>query len=524
MGTQFQSATGNGAFLEGAVNWNIGSLAPNVGGRELLTVKVDTLVDGTTLLVDAAVLSGNINFQSREARAMAVSRVYSGELELNLEINPGPVNPGQLIDSQITVSNPTGNVSGALSLRVLWPEELYGFVTTTSAGSCPGSCRPGEYMTWNLGNLGPNSSVTVSFNTTVLSLTENGRIIPIEAELYYESGLPARNISHSIIVQADSPLELSISPLPDPVSSGAKLVYELTYGNSGEINAENSRLDFPIPTGNRFLSASGGAQFSDGNVVWDFGRLAPGVGGKQQVTVEVDILPDGTLILVDAAVLSGDINFQGREAREMAVSRVAPVELDIELNVNPNPVEPGQLLNTKITVENPTVDVFGAITLRLLWPEELYGFPDVTDGGRCPGSCQPGEYLSWDLGAIGPGGKVVVSFSTTVLSLTSDGTLIPLEVELLEGGLPEHTVVETVLVNVFTDFDEDGEPDVFDDDDDNDGMPDWCEIRYGLNPFDPSDADDDPDEDGLTNLEECLAGTDPFVNNDLIFKDSFESL
>jgi len=105
-----------------------------------------------------------------------------------------------------------------------------------------------------------------------------------------------------------------------------------------------------------------------------------------------------------------------------------------------------------------------------------------------------------------------------------DGTRIPLEVELIEGGLPARSISLTVLVNAYNDFDNDGIPDVYDDDDDNDGIPDWCEIRYGLDPFDPSDADDDPDGDGLTNLEECLAGTDPFVNNDLIFKDSFESL
>ena len=29
-------------------------------------------------------------------------------------------------------------------------------------------------------------------------------------------------------------------------------------------------------------------------------------------------------------------------------------------------------------------------------------------------------------------------------------------------------------------------------------------------------------DDGKTNLEECLAGTDPNVNEDIIFRDSFE--
>lgn len=125
-------------------------------------------------------------------------------------------------------------------------------------------------------------------------------------------------------------------------------------------------------------------------------------------------------------------------------------------------------------------------------------------------------------GDSGPGGERVVGFSENVKNLP-DGTLFALEAELTEGGLPAQTTSETVLVNPFVDFDGDGDADVFDEDDDNDGMPDWCEIRYGFDPFDPSDADDDPDEDGLTNLEECQNGTNPLVNEDILFKDGFES-
>jgi len=45
-------------------------------------------------------------------------------------------------------------------------------------------------------------------------------------------------------------------------------------------------------------------------------------------------------------------------------------------------------------------------------------------------------------------------------------------------------------------------------DSDHDGIPDKDEIKWGLNPNDPSDAQGDLDGDGFTNLEEYLAGTD----------------
>jgi hypothetical protein len=44
---------------------------------------------------------------------------------------------------------------------------------------------------------------------------------------------------------------------------------------------------------------------------------------------------------------------------------------------------------------------------------------------------------------------------------------------------------------------------------DNDGMPDWWEEKYGLDPEDPSDANQDLDADDYTNLEEYKMGTNP---------------
>lgn len=46
-------------------------------------------------------------------------------------------------------------------------------------------------------------------------------------------------------------------------------------------------------------------------------------------------------------------------------------------------------------------------------------------------------------------------------------------------------------------------------DGDKDGMPDYFELEYGLNPDDPQDGDQDPDMDGLTNLEEYQYGAHP---------------
>jgi len=61
------------------------------------------------------------------------------------------------------------------------------------------------------------------------------------------------------------------------------------------------------------------------------------------------------------------------------------------------------------------------------------------------------------------------------------------------------------------DFDSDGKGDVCDSDDDNDGMPDLWENSHGLNSKNAADRDEDPDGDGFTNYQEFQFRTDPQV-------------
>jgi len=52
--------------------------------------------------------------------------------------------------------------------------------------------------------------------------------------------------------------------------------------------------------------------------------------------------------------------------------------------------------------------------------------------------------------------------------------------------------------------------------DDHDGMPDYWENQYGLDPNDDGDSTADLDGDGYTNIEEYLNNTDPNGNNDTV--------
>ena len=80
-----------------------------------------------------------------------------------------------------------------------------------------------------------------------------------------------------------------------------------------------------------------------------------------------------------------------------------------------------------------------------------------------------------------------------------------------DGGTDSETARLTAVKDTGDpDTDGDGTVDSLDTDDDNDGMPDACEIRYGFNPLDASDGGSaNTDGDGASNAHECKHGTDP---------------
>jgi PKD repeat protein len=82
-------------------------------------------------------------------------------------------------------------------------------------------------------------------------------------------------------------------------------------------------------------------------------------------------------------------------------------------------------------------------------------------------------------------------------------------VELVVTDISGNANSTFITVDVQKDTDRDLLADHLDEDDDDDGMPDVWELKYELNPLDPSDATLDGDGDTIINLEEYQKNTDP---------------
>jgi Bacterial TSP3 repeat len=140
----------------------------------------------------------------------------------------------------------------------------------------------------------------------------------------------------------------------------------------------------------------------------------------------------------------------------------------------------------------------------------VYGHgPTNTDNGLYQLSCGTNTYAVkgttiWGAGWNSPGweeSQQYVAFRSVPVQTNQP---VVLTVKPNAGGYALISGLQVVLPMSSTMSDSDG-----------DGMPDWWEITYGLNPHNPSDASADPDGDGWTNLEEYQNGTDPHDPNDL---------
>ena len=111
---------------------------------------------------------------------------------------------------------------------------------------------------------------------------------------------------------------------------------------------------------------------------------------------------------------------------------LAQASLNVAIEVNPDPVEPGEVLNVQLTVTNSDGFDRSDVQLRMRYPVGLQYLRDsaISDGGACIASvsnnsgCDATELLVWNLGTIAAGTGVTVNLPPTVDSGVAVGSSI----------------------------------------------------------------------------------------------------
>jgi len=401
-----------------------------------------------------------------------------GDVNLEVQVNPGTVAPGDAVLVELIVSNDGAGVETNITVDLDYPADMNVLPNgaISAGGGCPGTvinnnaCDSGEVAAWTIGTLTPGQSVTLSLPPVVTAGLADGTLIAWNARVSDGVGQVGED-SATLEVETNLALRVAIDTDESPVDAADFLTYTLRYGNEAPSSTTGTTLTFPVPTNTTFASATGGGTFDGTEVSWSLGTLPSGGLGEQQVVVQLDGgLADGEIVIVDSAEFTGTNSAIATEARASATVPVAPQgPLALGLVVTPNPAEQSETLHVEMTVTNRSAaTVFGA-TLNLRWPTGMDFLRNsaLSAGGICAGTivnnsaCDSREIAQWTLGTLPPGQSVTVSFQPVVAGAATNGALIPWNAWLVEDGNTFVSESDTVQVGsqaLTLSIDEDNDP------------------------------------------------------------------
>jgi hypothetical protein len=160
-------------------------------------------------------------------------------------------------------------------------------------------------------------------------------------------------------------------------------------------------------------------------VSWAISGLNAGEGAVRTATVQLSAsAKPGSLLRANAEL--EDWVTPSNPTRVSSVVRVQnALPLTLAVSANPNPADPGELLDIDLLVGNSGALSRTGVTLVLEYPAGLNSLSTTGLSGSCLGfSCESPERLIFDLGTLTAGQQTTISIPPTVANATPKGTVI----------------------------------------------------------------------------------------------------
>jgi uncharacterized repeat protein (TIGR01451 family) len=281
-----------------------------------------------------------------------------------------------LINFSITATN-TGN-GAATNVQIRDPIPTGTTVQTISAG---GGFVDNQTLGWNLGQITPGASATVSFQALVNSGTP-GPILNTAQVFSTEVTTPAN--SNSVSVSVNAPASLSVQKNVDKTtaSPGDTLNYVITYLNNGPTAVSGVVITDTVPAGTQFQFASPNVQPVNGTLTWNVGTLAAGQSGSVGLSVLVNPGGTGVTSITNQATISvpGQQISQPSNTVSTTVATTSPPAVTLQKSVDQTSAAPGATLTYTLAYQNGGQQTFSGGILTDQLPSGLI-FVDSTAGG-----------------------------------------------------------------------------------------------------------------------------------------------
>ncbi|MDE5758548.1 MAG: DUF11 domain-containing protein, partial [Allobaculum sp.] len=414
--------------------------------------------------------------------------------------NPMSVEGGDVVEYKLTVSNPTSTTAQNVVLTdtIPTPEPNTSANFTLVRESIQGNniSLQGNTITWNLGDLAPNSTKSVTFRVNVPTVTKTTTWTNIATvtsgspedrqskdsnkvttkEIPDDSSITILKEQRKITQGISSAWNQQGRPNPMQVNGGDVVEYRVTVKNTGSTALSNVVVQDEIPPyegspGNLTLvadSLSGNVTIKNGIITWNVGTLQPSQ--SQSVTFRVNVPttqgqtlwantayvsygedpnnPDKTIpsntVAIKENPASSHINLL-KEQRKI-VNGVTSTWNTQDRN-NPMIVNGGDIVEYRLTATVIGSAPLNNVTIKDTVPnfEGAAGDLVLLTSSLGPNATVVGKTITWNLGTMQPGQTQSVTFQVQVP--TTAGQTLWANIATVSYGNDPNNPDETVPSN-----------------------------------------------------------------------------
>lgn len=313
---------------------------------------------------------------------------------------------------KLLIANNDGVTRTGVKVKMTVPTGLrFNENAASVAVNCTSStCDAGEAPVWDIGTLEDGESFSILIPIYYSDAYADGDVAQIESGIIHDDINDYLYTNTAINFDADVPVELSVAASSMVVEPNAEVEYEVSLGHVGTTGMVSTGIEFDIPAGMQFVSATEGGS-SDGSVVtWDTGVINAGTSLRRLVILRVpsdaeegQIFKTNTRFIYESEIIN--------TAYESVVVKSSP---DLTLDVTTTGDSKfSSYVYYKYLVSNTGNLTKTDVTLKVLTSVgsafyENYSYPSVS----CSSStCNADEWATYSLGQLEPGESKVVLIS-----------------------------------------------------------------------------------------------------------------
>ena len=362
------------------------------------------------------------------------SGTSQAQLALDVRATPDPVQPGELLRYELTVTDVGATTVSSVTLRSQTSASTA--IVSTDGGSCTpdARCLANSAVTWSLGTLSPGQSVERELILRVGASVVAGTMLFNTAQVTASNAAEV-DVTGSVAVDPTRALALAIVEAAQPAVPGELLTYVVNFANRGNTADAGVVLQAAVPTGTQFVSATQGGSEQAGTVSWNLGTVGVGQSGERRFTVEVTDAVDAVFSTAELSDAANPVVARVHAETATTVQVAPPLALDMTLT--PDPVQPSELLRVELTVRNRSQITVSAASLQ---NQTLDGTTIVsTDGGSCTpdARCLANSVVTWSLGTLSPGQSVQRQLILRAGATLPAGTLLFNSAHVTASNAPE---------------------------------------------------------------------------------------